>query len=387
MKNFLKEVERMSDRKIRILQSVETLGIGGNELFVMNLFRNIDKEKFSMDFLAYGSRMDFREEMMAGGSKTFVCPQSAGNKMIRMLKNGWYVYKVLKENEYDIVHCNSCSFAGILRAAIPARLCGVKVISHGHNPGAPKNTVIDDFLRSILKVFLSRISDMGFACSDEAGASKFTAKYMKTPKYQVINNAIETEKFAYNPDVREQIRNEYNLTDKFVIGSVGRLAAQKNYLYMIDVLEAYVKINENACLFLAGEGNQHDAIIAKAKEKGVEAHLVMAGKVSAPEKYYQAMDVFVLPSVFEGFGFVNIEAQVSGLGCVVSTAVPKEVDISGRVEFVDFDTDKWCEALEAARRESESIQRKTVVTDKYDINNECRRLEGYYKSLAEKNER
>ena len=371
--------------KVRVLESVNSLGMGGNVIFVMNFFRHIDKEKFQVDFVIYDdSKMDYYEEVKNAGSRVFVIKKKYNNKVLQLLSQMRQVGKLLKKNEYDVIHAHSCSFIGIFRGSVPAYFNRkIKVISHGHNPGAPKNTKLDDFIRSISKAFLSKISDMGFACSDEAGASKFTVKYMKTPKYQVINNAIETEKFAYNPEVREQIRNEYGLSDKFVIGSIGRLESQKNYLYMIDVLEEYVKINENACLFLAGEGSQRDAIIAKAKEKGVEAHLVMAGKVSNPEKYYQAMDVFVLPSVFEGFGFVNIEAQVSGLGCVVSTAVPEEVDISGRVAFVDFDTDKWCKALEDVRREAEGTPRKTVGTDKYDIKNECRRLEGYYKSLAE----
>ena len=103
---------------------------------------------------------------------------------------------------------------------------------------------------------------MGFACSDESGASKYTDKFMKTDRYQVINNASVTKKFRFSPENREAVRNKYGIGDKFVIGSIGRLEEQKNYLYMIDVLADYVKISENACLLLVGDGSQRDQITA-----------------------------------------------------------------------------------------------------------------------------
>ena len=370
--------------KIRVLQSVNSLGLGGNVIFVMNFFRHIDKEKYQVDFVIYDdSKMDYYDEVKSAGSMVHIIKKPGGNAALRLFSQMRQVRKLLKENDYDVIHCHSCSFIGLFRGAIPGMFTRkTKVIAHGHNPGRPKNTKADNMVRGIFKTILSKAADMGFACSDESGASKYTEKFMKSPKYCVINNAIDTEKFSYDPSMREQVREQYGMQDKFVIGSIGRLEEQKNYLYMIDVLEAYVKINPDACLFLVGDGSQYDQIVNKAKEKGVDQHLIMAGRTSTPEQFYSAMDVFVLPSIFEGFGFVNIEAQVSGLPCIVSTAVPREINISDRVDFLGFEPDAWCAALEKVRTELESTQRKTVRTEKYDLKNECRRLEGFYSSLA-----
>lgn len=370
--------------KIKVLQSVNSLGMGGNVIFVMNFFRYIDKEKFQVDFLIYDdTKMDFYDEVKAAGSQVFVIKNKHKNKLLQLFSQMRQVRKFLKKNDYDVIHCHSCSFVGIFRGAIPGFFTRkTKVIAHGHNPGRPKNTFADNMIRKIFKAILSKAADMGFACSDESGASKYTDKFMKTEKYQVINNAIETQRFRFSSENREMVRKKYNIENKFVIGSIGRLEEQKNYLYMIDVLADYVKINESTCLLLVGDGIQREQIIAKAKEKGVEKYLVMAGKTDTPEIFYSAMDVFVLPSIFEGFGFVNIEAQVSGLSCVVSNAVPREINISGKVEFLDFNITEWCDALEKVRISSNHIQRISVDTEKYDIKNECRRLEGYYSAIA-----
>ncbi|MBQ8182242.1 MAG: glycosyltransferase [Ruminococcus sp.] len=375
--------------KVRVLESVNSLGLGGNVIFVMNFFRKIDKEKFQVDFVIYDdSKMDYYDEVKKAGSRVFVIKKKYGNKLLQLFSQMNQVRKLLKKEKYDVIHCHSCSFIGLFRGVVPGHFSkGIKVISHGHNPGRPKNTKLDNIVRGIFKSILSKCADMGFACSDESGASKYTSKFMNSGKYSVINNAIETEKFRYSPANREEIRAKYNLGDKFVIGSIGRLEEQKNYLYMIDVLAEYVKINKNACLFLVGDGSQREQIVNKAKEKGIENHLVMAGRTDTPEIFYSAMDVFVLPSIFEGFGFVNIEAQVSGLPCVVSTAVPREINISDRVYFIDFNVDEWCTALEKVRKSVESSERKSIGTEKYDINNECRRLEAFYSTLAGVKER
>ena len=376
-------------KKIRVLESVNSLGMGGNVIFVMNFFRKIDKDEFQIDFVIYDdSKMDFYDEVTQAGSKVWVIKKKYNNKFLQLLSQMNQVKKLLKREKYDVIHCHSCSFIGLFRGAVPGYFNRkIKVISHGHNPGRPKNTKLDNIIRRFFKLILSKCSDLGFACSDESGASKYTSKFMNSERYNVINNAIETNKFCYNPKERIQIRKKYNIDDKFVIGSIGRLEEQKNYLYMIDVLEHYVKINNNACLFLVGDGSQRDLIINKAKEKGVENHLIMAGKTDTPELFYSAMDLFVLPSIFEGFGFVNIEAQVSGLPCVVSTAGPREIDISNRVDFLEFDIEKWCSAIEKIRKNIDSCERKSLITEKYDINNECRRLMNFYENLTSLKER
>lgn len=364
--------------KIRILMSVNSLGLGGNVIFVMNFFRHIDKEKFQIDFLIFdNSKMDFYEEVKSAGSKVFVA--KGKNRKARWKK----IQDVITKGKYDIVHVNSCSLKGLMRTVIPAALIRkrkCKIIAHAHNPGTPKHTLIDDITRTALKTILTSSIDYGFACSEESGESKFTSKLLNSDHFVVINNAIESKKYAYDPEVRKQLREQYGIEDKFVIGSVGRVEAQKNYLFFVDVLKKYFAISPDAVFLLVGEGSQLEEMKKKAKDQGIEQNIVFVGKAADAERYYQAMDLFVLPSIYEGFGFVNIEAQVSGLSCVVSDRVPREVDLFGKVSFVPLDVDQWVKVLK--EKCVVDSDRKTCVCPKYDLECETRRLEKIYTSMV-----
>ncbi len=369
--------------KIKVLQSLISFGVGGNQIFVMNFFRHFNKDKFQIDFVIYDdTAMEFYEEVVKAGSRVFVCKSKYKNKYLRLFDQMGQVSNILKQNHYDIVHSHSCSFVGILKGAIPGFFSkGTKVISHAHNLGRPKDTKMDAIMRLILKQICSCISDLGFACSEKCGESKYTKQFRSSKKYCVINNAIEIEKYSFAENVRMEKRKQLGVENEFVIGSVGRLEEEKNYLFMIDVLEELIKKNQRCRLLLVGEGSQRKRIEEKAAKCGVRKYLVMAGRTQHPEEYYPAMDVFVLPSLYEGFGLVNIEAQASGLFCIVSDAVPKEIDISGRVTFLPHDVQHWCEVLNKISR-SENSDRKMAYSEKYDIQKETRRMEAFYIFLA-----
>ncbi|MCI8544536.1 MAG: glycosyltransferase family 1 protein [Lachnospiraceae bacterium] len=370
--------------KIKILQSVNSLGIGGNVIFVMNYFRQINKEKFQIDFVIYDdAKMNFYDEVIKSGSKVFICKQNYKNQYLQLLSQMKQVKKILDKGHYDIIHCHSCSFIGIFRGAVPGFLTkGTKVISHAHNPGRPKHTKFDRILRYLAKKILSHISDFGFACAEECGKSKYTASFRKSEKYMIIRNAIDVKRYQFDECARVKKRKQYGIENDFVIGSVGRLEEQKNYLFLIDVLNEYLKENKQCRLLLIGDGKQKEMIMRKAQNAGIGEHIIMAGATEHPEKYYSAMDVFVLPSIYEGFGLVNIEAQVSGLVCIVSEAVPREADVSGKVNFLPYDVCKWCEALEKCKRDSVYSKRKSVYPVKYDVHREVQRLEHLYENLC-----
>ena len=369
--------------KIKVLQSLISLGVGGNQIFVMNFFRHIDKDKFQIDFVIYDdTAMEFYEEIVEAGSRVFVCKSKYKNKYLKLFDQMRQVSNILKHHHYDIVHSHSCSFVGILKGAIPGFFSkGTKVISHAHNLGKPKGTNMDVIMRLILKIICSYISDLGFACSEKCGESKYTKHFRRSKSYYVINNAIEIEKYIFEEKARIEKRKQLGIGKEFVIGSVGRLEEEKNYLFMIDVLAEFIKTNKQCRLLLVGDGSQRKRIEEKAARHGIRNYLIMIGRTQYPEEYYSAMDVFVLPSLYEGFGLVNIEAQVAGLSCVVSDAVPKDIDISGRVTFLPHDVQRWCEVLDETSK-SENSDRKMVYSEKYDIHRETRRLEAFYKYLA-----
>ncbi len=371
-------------QKIKVLQSINSFGMGGNTIFAMQFFRHIDKEKFQIDFVIYDdTKMDFYQEVIDAGSRVFVCKSKYKNKYMQLYDQMRQVGHLLKHHHYDIIHCNSCSFVGIFRGAVPGYFTkGTKVIAHAHSVGTPKNTKADTKIREILKKICSHISDLGFACSEEGGESKYTKKFRKSSRYSVINNAIEIEKFFFKEKNRIEKRRQLGLGQEFVIGSVGRLAKEKNYLFLIDVMAELLQNNKQCRLLLVGEGEQRKQIEEKAERLGVTDSLLMVGRTQCPEEYYPAMDVFVLPSLYEGFGMVNIEAQASGLPCIVSEAVPRTVDISGRVTFLPHDVHRWCEALDEMSR-NEKFDREKVYSKKYDIHQEAKRMEAFYEDIVE----
>ena len=372
----------LMERKLRVLQSLGSLGIGGNELFVMNLFRNMDKEKFQVDFIIYDdSRMNFYDEVIAAGGKVYVCKSNIKNKFLRTFSESIKTFKLLKKTKYSIIHCHNCSFLGIMRGAVPGKMIsGVKVISHAHSVGSPRNTYVDTLLRKILKLFLSRMVDYGFACSDLAGESKYTETFLKSDRYIIVNNAVDVEKFSYNEATRNQLRGFYGIDNKMVIGTVGRLSEEKNHQFLIKVFSAIKKVRNDATLLIVGGGDLERKLRETAETLGVSSDVVFTGMVDNPQDYYSAMDVFVMTSLYEGLPFTVIEAQMNGLKCVLADTITKMSNVSGDVEFCSLDehVEKWVELVlqkANARSDEEKIQ---LVRDKYDLKSEVKKIEEIY---------
>lgn len=372
-------------KKIRILQSVGTLGIGGNEIFVMNFFRNIDKEKFEVDFVIYDdSKMDFYEEIISSGSKIYICKTNIKNKYLDTLFKIIKVKRILTKNKYDIIHCHSCSFIGIFRGAIAGTLTkGIKVISHSHNPGMPKNNLIDNFIRKIFKKYLSKIVDIGFACSDIAAESKYTNQLIESNKFAIINNAIDINKFLYNIDVRKNMRSKYNINNEFIIGTIGRLEEQKNHKFLLKVFSEIRKQKSSVKLIIVGEGSLHNELKNYAIDNGFEKDVIFVGKVSESNIYYQMMDVFVLTSLYEGFPFVMVEAQANGLPIVISSIITKSVDISGNVKFVSLENSEkeWADIILNSSNTRCTIEDCKDNCKEYNLEYQSKLLEKYYIDL------
>ena len=161
-----------------------------------------------MDFVIYDdTRMDFYNEVVSAGSKVYICKEEKKNKIIQSISQIRQLKKILRENHYDVIHCHSCSFIGILKGAIPGFLTkGTSVVSHAHSVGTPTDTLGDKVIRQLLKITLSHVVDVGCACSDIAGNSKYTKEFIHSGKYLIINNAIDTEAYQYNKEKRKEIR-------------------------------------------------------------------------------------------------------------------------------------------------------------------------------------
>lgn len=353
--------------------------MGGVESVVMNYYRHIDKSKVQFDFICDNDSTNIpREEIESMGGRIILIPPY--QKVFKYQKE---LKKVLKDGNYKIVHSHINALSVFpLRAAKKA---GVPVrIAHSHSTTNKKEWK-KNLLKSALKPFSKVYATDYFACTEHAGRWLFGDKEFDNGNIYVLNNAIDLDKFAYNEETRKAKRRELDIDDDtIIIGHVGRFVAQKNHDFLVDVFNEVHKQNNNTKLILIGKGPLEEYIKEKVKQYGLVEEVMFLGQRSDDiHELYQAMDIFVFPSLYEGLGMVVIEAQCSGIPCVVSTEVPRIAKINNNVEFVDLNntTDKWkiiiSELLKIERKNSiNKIKEKG-----FDIQSEVVKLEKKYTNM------
>ena len=301
-------------------------------------------------------------------------------KTKNIFKRFYREIKVLKNKKYDIIHING-NYCSRLIECISAKIAGVKkIIIHSHNDGADNNNIIKIILNNSLKKLFDYVADEYIACSDNAAKWMFSKKIYKSKKYKVIFNGINVEKFKYDDEMRKKIRKKLNITDeKIVIGFVGRLSFQKNPMFLLDILKEYKKINKNVLLLIIGEGELHENMIKTIKELKLEKNVLFIGSINNVNDYYNAMDCFILPSKYEGFGIVTIEAQTSGLITLLSDRVPKETKISPLTHYISLSTsiNEWIKLINRNRNREEYY--KFAIKSGFDIKKIAEKIEKLYR--------
>lgn len=310
---------------IRVLQIVPNMQAGGLENFIMNIYKNIDRNKVQFDFIVHYKEQEyFDQEIEEMGGKIYRFSLRNDNNLIKYVIELKAFYKA--HPEYQIIHCHMSSI-GFINFFI-AKLCGIKVrIAHSHNSNTEKT--LKGFFKSIMVKPLKYISTDNFACSTEAG----NFLYKKFP-YKIVYNAIDIDKYRYNDEMRTKIRKEMKIEGKLVIGHIGRFELQKNHYYIIDIFAEVIKENPSAILLLAGDGKFKKKIEEYVEKLQLSQNVRFLGVIKNANELYQALDCFILPSFFEGLPVVGIEAQISGLKCIFSNTITKEVKISNLVEFL-----------------------------------------------------
>ena len=224
-------------------------------------------------------------------------------------------------------------------------------------------------VKNILRPFSKVYATDYFACSEYVGKWLFGKKAIVEGKVIIVNNAIDLNRFKFSLEKRKKIRGELGIKEEFVIGNVGRFMPQKNQMFLLDVMKIYGK----GKLLLIGDGPLENAIREKADKNGVD--LVIVQPTREIQDYYSAMDCFAFPSIYEGLGMALIEAQVNGLKCIASYAVPRCADITNGVIFEDLNVKKWCKRIESGRKKNE------VKSFDYDITIQAERLMTIYERL------
>lgn len=370
-----------NSKPMRILHVLGALNRGGAETMIMNIYRNIDKSKIQFDFIIHtGEKCDYTDEVLSLGGKIYSFPKFNARNFIQLIKIWKNFFS--EHVEYKILHSHIRSYASLY---IPiAKKNKVFTIIHSHSISNGKG--VSSIIKLIMQYPLRFEADCFFACSKEAGEWLYGKKIVKSTKFKIINNCIQTTKFIFDSQIRKQMREELGIDNEIVIGHVGRMTEAKNHLFLLDVFKEFNK-NNNSTLLLVGDGELMDQIKKYAIYLKLKKKIIFVGSQENVEKYYQAMDIFVFPSLWEGLGIVIIEAQASGLPCVISNNIPSSVDIKGGlVQRIDIDkgADFWAKEISNHILNERHNMYSFIKNASYDISESVRWFEIFYSKVGTK---
>lgn len=320
---YMNEIRQPIDNCIRVLQVLGGLNRGGAETMVMNLYRNIDRNKIQFDFIKHTeSKCAYDDEIKELGGRIYSIPKYKVYNHFQY-KKAWNNF-LKKHPEYKIIHGHVRSTATIYLKI--AKKYGLYTIAHSHSTSSGKG--IKAIIKNMLQFRIRYIADFFMGCSQDANEWLFGKKSANSEKCFVLPNAIEVEKYKYNEEIARKIKAEFNIkNDEIVVGHIGRFSYMKNHKFLIEIFEKLCK-TENCKLLLVGDGELKNDIQNIVKNKHLENKVIFTGVRSDVNEILQAMDIFVMPSIFEGLPVTLIEAQASGVPSLIANTITKEVDIT-----------------------------------------------------------
>lgn len=361
---------------IRVLHVIGIMNRGGAETMIMNLYRNIDRNLVQFDFVEHcEGPAAFDEEISNLGGRIYHCPHYNGKN--HFIYSSWW-NSFFHEHKYPIVHGHIGSTAAIYLSI--AKKYGAYAIAHSHSAGA------GSVMYRVFSYPTRYIADYFLACSKDAALSRYGKKVSNNGHLcKVLHNAVDAKQFAFDQAVRQQVRNELHIqTDATVIGHVGRFVDAKNHLFLIDIFERIANKCPRAVLLLIGDGILRPQIERHILENGLEERVILAGIQRDVWKFYQAMDLFLMPSRYEGLPVSLVEAQASGLPCYVSTAVPQESAITDLVRFrsLSDSAEQWAGWILGTLPRERRNMVSHIQAAGYDITATAQWLQDFYMKVA-----
>ncbi|MEH2928312.1 glycosyltransferase family 1 protein [Candidatus Ventrimonas sp. KK005] len=366
----------MASNKIHILQVLTLNCNSGVASFVINLYQHIDKEKIQFDFLTWVVDENlpvYNDIIIKSGGVVHTIPYY--KKDLKAFINR--TSNILNRNKIDILHCHEFLVSiPILylgkRAGIPVR------IAHSHNPTI--DNIFKQKLVILCRPLFRKYATSFFACSQDSGTFLFGKKV----KFLVLKNGINTLKFQYSSEIRKKLKEKWNLENRFVIGNIGRMTSQKNQTFLLSVFAEIVKERPDALLLLIGKGELESSLYQQVRSLKIQDYVLFLGIRDDIYELMNIMDVFVLPSVYEGLGIVLIEAQANGLPCVISDTIPKEVKINSNCHFLSLNANFsiWKRAILNTTRENSEVAVQNVNSAEYNIVQSTIKLQKFYLYMA-----
>lgn len=366
---------------IKILHMSTSLDGGGVEMFLLNYYKNIDRDKIHFSIVVPGYKKGILEDQFIElGAKVYHVGLLHDN-FINSIRD---IRKIFKNNNFDIVHChgNKSSLLGI----IFGKLYGVKVrIVHAHMTEEVVvyfKKIYKKFTQIIIKLFATDL----FACGRDAGNYLFGKQ-----KFTIIHNAIDLEKFLYNAEIRKEYRDDLGMNNEILLGNVARFAVQKNHSFLIEVFYELLKINPNYKLVLIGEGDLKKSIEEKCEILKISDKIIFIKNTNHINEFMNSFDIGILPSLYEGLPVVAIEMQASGLPVVCSNTITNEVNITGKINYLDLSLSAkyWANTISTIQLNNAMLRNKQnedMHNSNYDIKVQAHRLEKLYEGfMNEKN--
>lgn len=331
--------------KIKVLQFPIANSFGGITHYALDNWKWMDKEKFQCDFATMSKKLDFADDILATGSKIHYISCYAEENRDKFMEE----FNAILDEGYDVVHLHTKQWKSFLVEELCKAKGIKKVIVHAHSTGIDtldeeKRAFEIQLHEKVKKEFSIDMATDFWACSELAADFLFGEQIPKE-KIKIMPNAIELEKFVCDARVRQEYREKYNLQNNFVIGNVGRMVYPKNQEFLIDVFAQVKKNICNAKLVIIGDGELREKLEQKVKDYCLEKDILFLGKREDVNCWYQAMDVFCLPSRFEGFPISMIEASASGLYCIGSDLITTEVEKIGSISLISLENQVWIENI------------------------------------------
>lgn len=362
---------------IRVLQCVNDMHRAGLETMLMNYYRNIDRTKIQFDFLTHRPyKSDYDDEIISLGGKIYYAPRLYPQNYPKYFK--WMEQFFKDHPEYKIVHSHIDAMSYLPLKA--AKKAGIPIrIAHSHSTSIDRN--FKYLLKQYYRIKLRSVLTHEFSCGKAAGEFLF-----RNDKFTLIPNAVDAKKFYYDEKIRKDVRMKLEISNStFVMGHVGRISYPKNHHFLIDIFKEVHAIKEDSLLLIIGTGDMEEEIKQYAKESGVNEYIKFLGNRNDTERFYQAFDVFMLPSLFEGVPLVGVEAQFADLPCFFSNKVPMEVVFSDKTNFMSLDQSakEWATEITNVDISNRNSGRLILINADYNIQTAHKILEAEYQKLYE----
>ncbi len=357
---------------IRLLCIVSSMDTGGAETFLMKLYRGLDKSRYQMDFIAATSKKGYYDdEIRSMGGKIYHIALHTKHPV----RAFWQVKHIVKSGQYNCVLKLLGSPIGVIDL-LAARTGGARLLAARSCGGFIRSDSKKHLLQELLRKILNKTATVKLAPSDLAARYTFGDKLFEAGKVTLLHNALDLSVYRFSKAGREEVRKEFSLGDSLVIGHIGRFTAQKNHAFLLEVFAELKAKRPDAKLLLVGTGPLQETIRQKSEKLGLDGHVIFAGVRSDIPALLSAMDAFVFPSFYEGMPNTVIEAQATGLPCVIADTITKGAKVTDLVNRLSLGAPPavWANAALSAAQTERTDTSAVLRNAGYDIEDVIRQF-------------